>query len=258
VRGGGWGKSTLLAQWHNQDPHPQRFAWLSIEAADNDPTRFWVYVLAALDPLGEGLCTLSARLLSAPGTTPVDDVVPALINELTAVTDPVTLVLDDYHLISNHEIHAAMAVLVQHIPRTLRLIISSRTRPPLPTTRLRGRGQLVDITIEELRLSADETKELIEQELPGKLGAEEHQLLHERTEGWVTGLHLAALSLRGHPDPKRLVKNSRATTDISATTCSPRSSNSSQKISAPFCELPPSSSGSTHRSATRSPNGRTR
>jgi LuxR family maltose regulon positive regulatory protein len=71
---------------------------------------------------------------------------------------------------------------------------------------LRGRGQLVDITIEELPLSADETKELIEQELPGKLGAEEHQLLHERTEGWVTGLHLAALSLRGHPHPKRLVK----------------------------------------------------
>src|SRR5947209_174298 len=152
VAGAGWGKSTLLAQWHEQEPHPERFAWFSIESGDNDPTRFWVYVLAALAPLGERLGTLSARLLSAPGTTLVDDVVLALINELTALTDPVTLILDDYHMISNDEIHAAMAVLVEHIPRTLRLVISSRTRPPLPATRLRGRSQLVDITIEELRL----------------------------------------------------------------------------------------------------------
>ena len=99
VAGAGWGKSTLLAQWNDQDPHPERFRWLSLESRNNDPTRFWVYVLAALAPLGEGLSTVSARLLSAPGTILVDDVVPAVINELTAVTDPVTLVLDDYHLI---------------------------------------------------------------------------------------------------------------------------------------------------------------
>jgi LuxR family transcriptional regulator, maltose regulon positive regulatory protein len=206
VAGAGWGKSTLLAQWHDQDPHPERFGWLSLESGDNDPTRFWVYALAALAPLGEGLSRVSARLLSAPGTSPVDDVVPALINELTVVGDPVTLVLDDYHLISNDEVHAAMAVLVEHLPRTLRLVISSRTCPPLPVVRLRGRGELVDISSEDLRLSVEESKELIEQELPGTLGAEGLALLCERTEGWVTGLHLAALSLRGHPDPERLVQ----------------------------------------------------
>lgn len=160
-------------------------------------------MVGALAPLGEGLSTLSARLLSAPGTSSVGDVVPALINELVAVTDPVTLVLDDYHLISNDEIHAGMAVLVDDRPSVLRLVISSRIWPPLPVTRLRGRGQLLDINIEELRLSAGETQELIGQELPGALGTADVALLHDRAEGWVTGVHLAGLSLRGHPGNDR-------------------------------------------------------
>ncbi|MCW2631314.1 MAG: helix-turn-helix transcriptional regulator, partial [Pseudonocardia sp.] len=206
VAGAGWGKSTLLAQWHQRDSRPECFAWFCVDTDDNDPRRFWAHVLAAVAPLGEGLTALSTQLLMTPGTNIVDDVAPALINELTTVGVPATLVVDDYHLISNTEIHAAMAVLAAHVPRTLRLVISGRSQPPLPLTRLRGSGRLVDINVEELRLSADETRELIKRELPGRLTSEEIALLHERTEGWVTGLHLAVLSLRRHPDPERLIR----------------------------------------------------
>jgi LuxR family maltose regulon positive regulatory protein len=205
VAGAGWGKSTLLALWHRQDPRPGRFTYVSIDAGDNDLTRFWAYILAALAPIGEGLATRSTRLLNASGTTVIEDVVPALMNELTAVTEPVTLVLDDYQLIGNDEIHHSMSLLAEHLPVTLRLVIASRTTPALPTIKLRGKGQLVDINADELRFSTAETGDLLQREMHADLSAEDVGLLRDRTEGWAAGLHLAALSLRGLPDPHHLI-----------------------------------------------------
>ena len=197
----GWGKSTLLGSWFAQHPARHRCAWLSADAADNDPGRFWSYVLAALVPAGRGLGAASARLLAAPGTTALGDVVPALLNELAAETEPVTLVIDDYHTITHREVQDAMALLVERIPPTLCLVIASRTQPSmLPIARWRGRGRLVELTATDLALSAGETAELLARELPTPPSAADAARLHERTEGWAAGLHLAVLSLRQRPD----------------------------------------------------------
>ncbi|WP_214371205.1 hypothetical protein [Pseudonocardia sp. H11422] len=197
----GWGKSTLLGSWFAQHPARHRCAWFSADAADNDPGRFWTYVLAALAPAGRGLGEVSARLLSAPGTTALGEVVPALLNELAAQIEPITLVIDDYQAITHREVQDSVALLVERMPPTLCLVIAGRTQPTaLPIARWRGRGRLVELTATDLALSPAETAELLARELPIPLPAEAAARLHERTEGWPAGLHLAALSLRRRPD----------------------------------------------------------
>jgi LuxR family maltose regulon positive regulatory protein len=198
----GWGKSSLLASWWAQHPARNRCGWFSADASDNDPGRFWAYVLAALAPTGPGLGEAAGRLLSAPGTTVLGEVVPALLNDLADQTEPVTLVIDDYHTITHREVEDSVALLVEWIPATLCLVLASRTQPgALPIARWRGRGRVVELDAADLALSRAETTELLTRELPTPPTVEDAGRLHERTEGWVAGLHLAALSLRGRPDP---------------------------------------------------------
>jgi LuxR family maltose regulon positive regulatory protein len=203
----GWGKSTALALWLRTMPSPGSFAWYSVDESDNDVNRFWAYVLASLTDAADGVGGRPGRLLAAPGTGVLDDVVPALINELSALTTPVTLVLDDFHLVSDPQIHATVGFLIQHLPASLRLVVSSRLGPPTawPTSRLRGRNILVELGAEDLRLTRTEAAQLLTNELGGSLAAPDIDLLHERTEGWSAGLHLAALSLRGRPDVHGLI-----------------------------------------------------
>ncbi len=201
----GFGKTALLAEWAGSGRRP--VAWLSLDTADNDPARFWRHVVAALDRACPGIGERGGPLLGPPPPSSFDGVVTALINELAAQPGDgqVLLVLDDYHLIGAQPVHAALTFLLDHLPAGLRLVLTSRSDPPLPLARLRARGQLTELRAGELRFTPDEAAALLREAagpgLPGAAAA----ALAARTEGWAAGLQLAALSLRGQPDPARFV-----------------------------------------------------
>jgi hypothetical protein len=200
----GFGKTALLADW--AESARRAVAWLSLDTADNDPARFWRHVVAALDRACPGIAERAGPLLGPPPSS-FDGLVTALINELDAQpgADQVLLVLDDYHLIDAQPVHAALTFLLDHLPVGLRLVLTSRSDPPLPLARLRARGQLAELRAGELRFTPDEAAALLREAtgpgLPGAAAA----ALNTRTEGWAAGLQLAALSLRGQPDPAGFV-----------------------------------------------------
>ena len=200
----GWGKTTLLAEWAAGD-RDRSFAWLSLERGDNDPTRFWSYVLETLDRAAPGAGSEAERFLGAPGASLTDVVLPVLLNGLEALDGEIVLVLDDYHLISSAAIHEGVAFLVDHLPRSLRLVLATRTDPLLPLARLRAHGELLEIRAAELGFTREETGALLNDVLALDLPDELVTRLQERTEGWAAGLHLAALSLRHHADPRAFV-----------------------------------------------------
>src|SRR6266699_1686656 len=201
----GFGKTALLADWVRSGDH--RVAWLSLDAADNDPARFWRHVIAALDRARPGIGERAGPLLGPPAPLSFEGLVTALINELAAQSGDgeVLLVLDDYHLIDAQPVHGALEFLVEHLPPRLRLALASRSDPPLRLPRLRAGGQLAELRADDLRFSADEAAALLrdatDTELPGAAVA----ALAARTEGWAAGLQLAALSLRGQADPAGFV-----------------------------------------------------
>ena len=193
----GWGKSTLLADWHALVSETRPFAWVALDADDNDPVRFWTYLIHALRTLDRSAGEVSLPMLRAPRVSVVNDVLPALCNELTALPDHVVLVLDDYHLVGNPEIDEGLSFLLEHLPRTLELVLSSRTEPALPLARLRARGELAEVDAQRLRFS-DEEAELFLNDLHGlNLDRRDVIRLRELTEGWAAGLYLATLTIRG-------------------------------------------------------------
>ncbi len=196
----GWGKSTLLADWYFSEGEDRAFAWLALDRLDNDPTRFWRYAIETLRTIVADIGGTSLNVLSVPGGNLVDDVLPPLINELTNLPAETVLVLDDYHLIRNDEIHEQIAFLVEHLPSAHSLVVASRTEPPLPLARLRGRGELVEIDTEHLSFSSEEARALLNDVHGLALSAEDASRLRERTEGWPAGLYLAALSIRDRSD----------------------------------------------------------
>jgi LuxR family transcriptional regulator, maltose regulon positive regulatory protein len=193
----GWGKSTLLADWYALESEIRLFAWVALDPDDNDPVRFWTYLINALRIVDPSAGEVSLPMLRTPRVSVVDDVLPALCNELTELPDQVVLVLDDYHLIANPEIDDGLAFLVEHLPQTLELVLSSRSEPALPLARLRARGELVEIDAQQLRFS-DEEAELFLNDLHGlDLDRQDVIRLRELTEGWAAGLYLATLTIRG-------------------------------------------------------------
>jgi LuxR family maltose regulon positive regulatory protein len=196
----GWGKSTLLADWHASEHEARPFAWLALDQGDNDPVRFWTYVIEALRRLDSGIGMNSLPLLQAPGVSLIGHVLPVLINELATNLREAVFVLEDYHLVRSAETHDGVAFLVEHSPPGFELVLSARSQPPLPLGRLRAHGDLLEIGAEELRFSAAEAGALLN-DLHGLELAEDDVLrLRDRTEGWAAGLYLAALSLRGQSD----------------------------------------------------------
>src|SRR5215212_10754080 len=153
----GWGKSTLLADWHALESETRPFAWVALDGDDNDPVRFWSYLIQALRTVDPRPGEVSLPMLRAPRVSVVDDVLPALCNELTALPVQVVLVLDDYHLVTNAEIDEGLSFLLEHLPQTLELALSTRAEPTLPLARLRARGELVEIDAHELRFSEEDT-----------------------------------------------------------------------------------------------------
>jgi LuxR family transcriptional regulator, maltose regulon positive regulatory protein len=194
----GAGKTTLMAQWSASADEHRRFAWLSLDPDDDDPVRFWDCVIAALRHVHPGLGARAHAALHAPGTSPTMVVLPLLINELAALREPVVLVLDDLHVVTDRDIHRSLAFLVDRAPPTLHLAATTRADAPLPVARLRARGQLVEVRGSELRFSDAEAAAMLEGLGLAVLAGEVAELqLH--VEGWAAGLQLAGLSLRGRP-----------------------------------------------------------
>jgi len=214
----GFGKTTLLSEWASQrvgesaDGRP--VAWVSLDEGDNDPVRFWAYFVSALQTVHESVGEAALAVLQSPQLPPIEAILTALINEIAAVPDhPSTsswlgfaLVLDDYHLIIAQPIHDALTFLLDHLPPQMRLAIASRTDPPLPLARLRGRGQLTELRAADLRFTPDEAAAFLNDVMGLGLSAEEIAVLDARTEGWIAGLQMAALSMRGRKDVTAFIK----------------------------------------------------
>jgi LuxR family transcriptional regulator, maltose regulon positive regulatory protein len=191
----GYGKTVLLADWARCGGHP--VAWLSLDAGDNDPARFWRHAVAALDRARPGTGERVAPLLGPPAPTSFQGLVTALINDLAG--EEALLVLDDYHVISAQQVHESLSFLVEHRPAGICVVLASRSDPPLGLARLRARGQLTEMRAAEMRFTPAEAGKLLQHAAPALPDASVAALA-ARTEGWAAGLALAALSLRGHDD----------------------------------------------------------
>jgi LuxR family maltose regulon positive regulatory protein len=201
----GFGKTTLLAEWAAEEGEPA-VAWLSLDDDDNDPARFFAYLAAALRRVEPELGGRALAALRGPSANVVEDVVPLLLNDLAAHDRDLALVVDDYHLITNPQIHEALAYLIDRSPAGFRLVLATREDPPLPLGRLRASAELGELRAGELRFSDEETAAFLTEALGLELSAEDVARLQARTEGWPAALYLAALSLRGRPDAIALIE----------------------------------------------------
>ena len=202
----GFGKTALLAAWASGGPRP--VAWQSLDEGDNDPARFWRHVAAALERARPGVSGRVGPLLGPPPPQSFDGVVIALLNELAErpAAKQALLVLDDYHLIGAPQVHAAVQFLVDHLPPGLRLVLVTRSDPPLRLGRLRARGELTDLRAAELRFTETEAAELLRATpAAGDLTGSSIETLTAKTEGWAAGLRLAGLSLQSHDDAEAFV-----------------------------------------------------
>ena len=195
----GFGKTTLLAEWVAAVPTGP-VAWVSLDQSDNDPAVCWIYLITALHKIQPSLGERSLALLQSPQPPPIESVLMTLLNELTAVEEDIVLLLDDYHVIATQAIHDGIGFLLSHLPPQVHLIIASRADPPLSLARLRSHKELTELRVNDLRFTPDEAAAFLNQVMGLKISAAEVSALEQRTEGWIAGLQLAALSLQGRED----------------------------------------------------------
>ena len=207
----GFGKTTVLAQWLEQKTQGGRrapsVACVSLDAGDNEPRTYWSYVVTALRTVAPQVGAEELALLQAADPPPMQQLLITLLNDLAALPTEVLLVLDDYHVIESHEVHAAMAFLLDHAPPRLHLIIASRADPAVPLARLRARGELVEVRLTDLRFTQEEAAFYLNDTMGLTLTAAEVLKLGERTEGWIAALQLAALSIEKREDVAGFVEN---------------------------------------------------
>jgi LuxR family maltose regulon positive regulatory protein len=211
----GFGKTTLVAEWLNslgkeESQEDYRIAWLSLDDGDNDLTRFLTYFVTALNQVIGSESAFGKGILSTLQTSqlpPTESTLTSLINEIAAIPNSIILVLDDYHLIDSQTIHEALTFLLENLPPTINLVIATREDPLLPLSRLRVRGQLTEIRAVDLRFSSTEAAEFLNQVMGLELSSEDITALESRTEGWIAGLQLAAISMQGRTDVSGFVKS---------------------------------------------------
>jgi LuxR family maltose regulon positive regulatory protein len=191
----GYGKSTLASEWARQTRLP--VAWLTLDPGDNDLKRWVTYLVAAIQTIAPEFGEMTGALLEGPQPSPPQPVLTALVNELDDLQRLIALVLDDYHVITNPAIHEAIAFLLEHLPEFIHLVILTRADPPLPLARIRAQNQLVEIRADDLRFTAEEASAFINEIMGLGLSRENIRTLEARTEGWISGLQLAAISMQG-------------------------------------------------------------
>jgi LuxR family transcriptional regulator, maltose regulon positive regulatory protein len=200
----GFGKTTLLTQWRAAVGATQ-VAWVALDEGDNDPTRFWIYVIEALRTVQPGLGAAALQALHQASADPYRAVLPGLLNELDAAGMQLVLVLDDYHLITNATCHQSLGFFLDHLPAGVHVVLATRADPPLALARMRARGELAELRAADLQFTDEETSALLNDAMGLQLGAGDVARLAERTEGWAAGLVLAGLSLRGRQDPSGFI-----------------------------------------------------
>jgi LuxR family transcriptional regulator, maltose regulon positive regulatory protein len=197
----GFGKTSLLSEWCVAPPESTlTISWVSLDRSDNDPVRFWTDVIVALEQSHPGSGKEALALLHSPRPAPMELVLITLINAISAVGHSMVLVLDDYHVIDEAAIHQALAFLLEYLPPQLHLLLASRSDPSLPLARLRGQGQLHEVSLNALRFTLEEAETFLQKVTGIPFTEEQVALLDQRTEGWITGLYLAALSLKRRSD----------------------------------------------------------
>ncbi len=201
----GFGKTTLVSEWVAGCERP--VAWLSLDEGDNDPTRFLTYLIAALQTIAANIGEGVLGVLQSPQPPPIESILTALLNEITTIPDNFILVLDDYHVIDSKPVDEALTFLLEHLPPQMHLVIATREDPHLPLARLRARGQLTELRAADLRFTPAEAAEFLNQVMGLNLSAEDIAALETRTEGWIAGLQLAALSMQGHQDAASFIQS---------------------------------------------------
>jgi ATP/maltotriose-dependent transcriptional regulator MalT len=199
----GWGKSTLLIEWLKYEKIGA--GWLALDRGDDDVKRFWRYLLLAAGRAGSEVGTRALRRLDAAGSDVIRDVVPVFVNEVAAGEQEVVVVLDDYHLVSNSQVHESLLMVLDRCPPRLHLVLSSRADPPMPLSRLRVRGDLVEVRADQLRFTVDEAADLLNRGLGLALDSADVHALVARTEGWAAGLRLAAIRLSERDDRSEFI-----------------------------------------------------
>ncbi len=199
----GYGKTTLLSAWVEQCGCPA--AWISLDEGDNDPARFLAYLSAGLENILPGGALPQAALAS--GLPNPDEFLHLLVNQAARFRRPCVLVLDDYHLVTAQAVHDSLIHFLDHLPEALHLVISGRADPPLRLARLRARSQLVELRLADLRFTPQETGQFLNQAMHLALDPQQVGALADRTEGWIAGLQMAALSLQGQPDHSGFIQS---------------------------------------------------
>jgi LuxR family maltose regulon positive regulatory protein len=197
----GFGKTTLVTEWAYG---MKDVAWVSLDTGDNDPIRFWRYVLTACQAFGNGIGSSALTILHTSQEPSLEAMLTRLINDLVQLPDKKVLVLEDYHLITSQKIHETLGFLIDHLPGTLHPVLLTRTDPPLPLARLRARNELAELRAADLRFSRPEIEIFVQQAIPYPLPEGAIVRLEERTEGWAAGMRLVALTFQGRQEPGQI------------------------------------------------------
>jgi LuxR family maltose regulon positive regulatory protein len=200
----GFGKTTLITEWAASCHYPS--TWLSLDEHDNELATFMSYLIAALKKVKPSLGENAPDFTNSLQEFPLEPVLTVLINEITSIPDQFLAIIDDYHTITNQSIHKVFSFLLGNLPANMHLVIASRFDPPLNLAHLRGRGQLTELRADDLRFTSEEIAEFLNRVMELNLNAEELDLLDTRSEGWIAGLQMAALTLKGRTDATGFIK----------------------------------------------------
>ncbi len=210
----GFGKTTLISEWvaGPRGCPPEQVcgssvAWLSLDEADNDPLRFISYLVAALQTMKKDLGVSALAMLQSPEPLPVETILTTLLNEISVYTEHFVLILDDYHSIDSQPVDRSLNYLIEHQPPQMHLVIITREDPQLPLARYRARGQLTELRAADLRFTPGEAAEYLNEVTGLGLSIDHIAALEARTEGWIAGLQLAAVSMQGHKDAAGFIQS---------------------------------------------------
>ncbi len=201
----GFGKTTLVSAW--VAGCDRQVAWLSLDKGESDPTLFLTYLVAALQTIAPTIGEGVSGVLQSPQPPPTESILTALLNEITTIPDNFVLVLDDYHVLDAKPVDQALTFLLEHLPPQMHLVIATREDPALPLARLRVGGYLTELRAVDLRFTPSEAAAFLNQVMGLPLSAEDIAALERRTEGWIAGLQLAAISMQGHKDTTSFIKS---------------------------------------------------
>jgi len=213
----GFGKTTCISEWahtlltlspggRGQGEGP-RVAWLSLDKGDNDPTRFWSHFVAALQTIHAGVGEAALTMLQFPQPPLIEALLTGVINEIVEIATPFVLVLDDFHAITNQQINEAITFLLDNLPPQMHLVLAGRSDPPWPLARLRARREMIELRASDLRFTSGETAAFLNEVMGLSLSPADVFLLEARTEGWIAGLQMAALSMRGRKDMSGFIES---------------------------------------------------